>query len=182
MYKYSSRVGSQSWQANCGNTRAIAIYAIALMMMLWGCRATDNQSATWKIYNNPRYDFEFPYPSNWIAAPMPDNRDGRAFRDPQNPEVEILGVAGASLPEIELAPPGQKHPHTSMQQNFTTQQGISGKLQVELRSDISLMRLTLIQGRIRYYWQGRSPSGQFDDYYRFFYYVAGQYRIPEIKN
>jgi hypothetical protein len=146
--------------------------------MLWGCRASDTQSPTWRTYKNPRYSFEFPYPSTWVAAPMPDNRDGRAFRDPQDPEVEILGVAGDRLPEIELAPSGQKNPHQFMQQNFTTQQGVTGKLYVELRSDISLMRLTLIQGRIRYYWQGRAPSKEFSNYYRFFYYVAGQYRIP----
>ncbi|MFE1746503.1 hypothetical protein [Coleofasciculus sp. H7-2] len=171
-----SVVKSQRIEACC-RWRVVA-YAIALSIMLWGCRASDTQSPTWKTYKNPRYSFEFPYPSTWIAAPMPDNRDGRAFRDPQAPEVEILGVAGDRLPEIELAPSGQKNPHQFMQQNFTTQQGVTGKLYVELRSDISLMRLTLIQGRIRYYWQGRSPSKEFSNYYRFFYYVAGQYRIP----
>lgn len=108
---------------------------------------------------------------------MPDNRDGLAFSDPQNPAVLIIGIAGDRLPEIELSAK-QKSPPKSTQQNFTTEQGRTGKLQVDVGADFSSMTLTLIQGRIRYHWRGQSPSQQFADYYRFFYYIASQFRLP----
>lgn len=155
-------------------------YGIALIVMLSGCPPSDSQSGTWKTYQNPRYGFEFLYPSNWVPAPMPDNRDGQAFSDRQNLAVQILGSAGDRLPEIEVVPSQEKHPK-STQQNFTTQQGRTGKLQVDVGTDFSLMTLTLTQGRIRYTWQGKAPSKQFADYYRFFYYIASQYRLPPPK-
>lgn len=145
--------------------------------MLSGCPPSNNQSATWQTYQNPRYGFEFLYPSNWVPAPMPDNRDGQTFSDPQNPAVRIIGVAGHRLPEIKLSS-NQKHPPKSTQQNFTTQQGRTGKLQVDLGADFSSMTLTLTQEGIHYYWRGQSPSQQFANYYRFFYYIASQYRLP----
>lgn len=111
---------------------------------------------------------------------MPDNRDGRAFRDPQNPNIEIRGWAANNLAESNA--PSQegtlKQPESSQQQNFITEQGLTGKLRVEVGSDLSLMTLSLSQGNVLYSWQGQSESEQFADYYRFFNYVARQYRLP----
>jgi hypothetical protein len=35
----------------------------------------------------------------------------------------------------------------------------------------------LSQNKVKYYWQGRCNSQDFDQYYRFFYYIAQQYKI-----
>jgi hypothetical protein len=76
-------------------------YGAALMVVLFSCRSLDlSASKTWSTYDNRRYGFEFLYPSNWVASPMPDNLDGRAFSDPHNPTAEIRGWAGSQLPEI----------------------------------------------------------------------------------
>ena len=158
----------------CGLGRRV--YAIAIAVSLCGCTGSNlGSSPTWKTYTNGRYGLEFPYPSNCTALPPPDNNDGQAFVSPQNPEVEIRGWAGNRLPEWEMK---QKNAKTSMNPNFKTAQGVSGQLAVEVGAEVSSMTLTLTQGQVRYYWQGRSPSQQFDDYYRFFYYIAEQYRIP----
>jgi len=150
------------------------------IVLLSGCPSSDGRSQTWKIYRNPRYNFEFPYPSNWVPSRVPDNRDGQAFSDPTLPDVEIRGWAGYSLLENEITnhkatPPKSPQP---WKQNFTTKQGLTGELQVDVRVDISLMTLTLKHESLLYRWQGRSPSKQFADYYRFFYYIASQYRVP----
>jgi hypothetical protein len=63
--------------------------------------------------------------------------------------------------------------------NFQTAQGISGVLLVEVNQQVGSMTLTLTQGQVKYYWQGRSKSQDFQDYYRLFYYIAQQYRIPK---
>ncbi|MCA1994379.1 MAG: hypothetical protein LDL41_20375, partial [Coleofasciculus sp. S288] len=111
-----------------------------LLVMLLSCRSSDSGSSSgWKTYRNPRYNFEFPYPSNWSPFPMPDNLDGQAFRDPQNPTSEIRGWAAQNA---------LKEPLTPQQPNFTTEQGVRGKLQVEVGADISLMTLTLSQGKV----------------------------------
>jgi hypothetical protein len=47
------------------------------------------------------------------------------------------------------------------EQNFTTEQGVTGKLRVEIGSDTSLMTLTLSQGNVLYNWQGQCNSEQF---------------------
>ncbi|HBB33460.1 MAG TPA: hypothetical protein DDZ80_05575 [Cyanobacteria bacterium UBA8803] len=133
-----------------------------------------SSSVRWTTYRNPRYNFEFPYPSNWIAFPMPDNRDGQAFRDPQNPDFEIRGWAEFAMLDASSLPRQAPSP----QKNFTTNQGAVGKLQVDLGSQTSLMTLTLNQGEVLYNWQGQCQSKQFADCYRFFYYVASQYRLP----
>jgi hypothetical protein len=67
----------------------------------------------------------------------------------------------------------------SLNSNFKTAQGVSGVLVVEVGSLTSSMTLTLQQGQVKYYWQGRSNSEEFDNYYRFFYYIAQQYRIEK---
>ena len=166
--------------------------------MLLGCHASNlGSQGSWSTYHNQRYNFEFPYPKNWVSVPMPDNGDGGAFRDPQNSSVEIRGWAANKLPEIAASPTsiklseGQprlkkkapalavtaKDAPKSQQQNFTTEQGLTGKLKVKIGSQISSMTLTLNQGKVEYNWQGQCDSKQFADYYRFFYYVASQYRI-----
>lgn len=111
---------------------------------------------------------------------MPANGDGQAFSNPLQAEVEIRGAAGYSLPENKEARHKSLHhkqPKVS-KQNFTTQQGLTGELQVEVDAQISSMKLTLTQGKVLYSWQGQAPSKQFADYYRFFYYVASQFRVP----
>ncbi|MDG2614845.1 hypothetical protein HPC62_04235 [Thermoleptolyngbya sichuanensis A183] len=135
-----------------------------------------SERRTWKIYQNPNYGFEFPYPDNWMPAPLPDSQDGRRFRNPYSPDVEILGWAshisstpGDSSEQVRrsvLAAP-----------NFTTRQGLRGQLRVEIGSTVSLMTLTLTEEGVVYFWQGRSPSDQFSQYYEFFDYVAKQYYV-----
>lgn len=159
--------------------------AIAVGLIVSDCQLSNKNSlGTWKIYHNQRYAFEFPYPSNWVPSPMPANRDGQAFSDPLQPDVEIRGSAGYSLPEINkmrYKSPHHKHAKVSTK-NFTTQQGLSGELQVEVGSDFSSMTLTLTQAKVLYIWQGQAPSQQFADYYRFFYYIASQFRVSPALN
>lgn len=159
----------------------LIVSIMPLIVIMLSCSQSNLRSPdSWSIYRNVRYGFEFPYPSNWIAFPMPDNRDGRAFRDPENPNIEIRGWAANNLLESKEFLPEKplKQPQSSQQQNFTTEQGLTGKLRVEVGSDLSLMTLSLNQGNVIYNWQGQSESEQFADYYRFFNYVARQYRLP----
>lgn len=162
-------------------------FGLALVLSVSSCQPSEKTaSGTWKTYNNQRYGFEFPYPSNWVASPMPDNRDGQAFSDQQNSAVEIRGWAGQSLPDngssgvyyTSRAKGHKKYRPKHSKQNLTTKQGVTGELEVDIKPDISSMTLTLRQGQIQYKWQGRSPSQQFPDYYRFFYYIATEYRVP----
>ncbi len=165
----------------CCRLGQLVIGITPLIVILSSCQASNSErTKRWNTYRNPRYGFEFPYPSHWVAFPMPDNRDGRAFRDPNNPSVEIRGWAAISL-SPDSSPsfnnPRKESPNLQ-KQNFTTAQGVTGKLQVELGSDISSMTLTLRQGNVIYNWQGQGESQEFANRYRFFYDVAGQYRIP----
>lgn len=167
--------------------------------MLLSCQASKvSRQGSWNTYRNPRYGFEFPYPSDWVSFPMPDNGDGGAFRDPKNPSTEIRGWAANKLSEIVIPPSSSgglskgryrlnvealpknalQDAPKSQQQNFTTDQGLTGKLQVDVGSNTSLMRLTMNQDKVQYNWQGQCNSKQFADYYRFFYYIASQYRLP----
>ena len=171
------------WRVKALVIGKVIVSIMPLIVLLLSCSQSNMRSPdSWSIYRNSRYSFEFPYPSNWIAFPMPDNRDGRAFRDPQNPNIEIRGWAANNLAESNAPSQAQertpKQPQSSQQQNFTTDQGLTGKLRVELGSDLSLMTLSLSQGNVLYSWQGQSESEQFADYYRFFNYVARQYRLP----
>ena len=111
---------------------------------------------------------------------MPDNRDGRSFRDPKNPSLEIRGWAANKLPDMIALSSKKlfKNSPKPQLQNFTTDQGLTGELLVEVGSDISVITLTLSQGKVQYNWQGQCDSKQFADNYRFFYYVATQYRLP----
>lgn len=151
----------------------LIVIILPLVILLLSCQASNlNWQGQWRTYRNPRYDFEFPYPSTWVSLPMPDNRDGRAFRDPLNPSAEIRGWAAKQLSNSALKPSAPSQP-----QNFTTEQGVRGQLQVDVGSTISSMTLTLNQQRVQYSWQGQCNSEQFADYYRLFYYIASQYRV-----
>ena len=166
------------------NPRSVRLSALAgllaSLVLLTSCRSSEMPLAgTWKTYHNPRYNFEFPYPSSWTAEPPPDNQDGQAFRDPKNPQAEIRGWAGHQIKPITTKQAQQQAaPVVTSKPNFTTAQGLSGALNVNIGPEISSMTLALQQGDILYHWQARSPSQQFDDYYRFFYYIAQQYRVP----
>ena len=155
--------------------RRTRLFGIVIsLILLVGCRSSEVAPAgTWKTYRNPRYDFEFPYPSHWMADPPPDNQDGQAFHDPKNSEAEIRGWAGH---QIKIGT--QQKSTVSLKPNFTTQQGLAGELKVNIGPETSSMTLALQQGDLRYNWQARSPSQDFDDYYRFFYYIAQHYRVP----
>ncbi len=151
---------------------------IALFAILGGCSAASFNASnqTWKIYSNSRFNFEFPYPSNWISLPPPDNGDGITFVSPTNKAVEIRGWAGNQLLEAAIK---DKNAKTSINPNFTTVQGLFGVLTVEVGQQEGIMTLQLTQGKLNYYWQGKAPSQEFDEYYRFFDYIAQNYRISQ---
>lgn len=136
-----------------------------------------SERRTWKVYQNPNYGFEFPYPDNWVPAPLSDGQDGRRFRNPHSMDVEILGWAS----HLSSAPGDsseQVRRSVLAAPNFTTRQGLRGQLRVEIGASVSLMTLTLAEEGVVYFWQGRSPSDQFSQYYEFFDYVAKQYHVP----
>ncbi|MDZ8105579.1 MAG: hypothetical protein RM338_08120 [Nostoc sp. DedQUE12a] len=152
--------------------------AIALLTIVWGCSATDFnvEAIAWKTYSNSRYGFEFPYPSNWSSLPAPENNDGITFISDQNKALEIRGWASQQLlNSIDK----DRESNKKIQPNFQTAQGISGVLVVESDRQATSMTLTLTQNQVKYYWQGRSNSQEFPNYYRLFYYIAQQYRIPK---
>lgn len=198
-YRSQKRREDGRWRIRACVLGKLIVGIMPLIVMLLSCQASNvGLQGSWNTYHNPRYGFEFLYPSNWASFPMPDNGDGGAFRDPKNPSTEIRGWAANKLSETVAFPSSsgglskggyrlnvealpkltpQDSPK-SQQQNFTTDQGLTGKLQVDVGSDSSLMRLTLSQGKVQYNWQGQCNSKQFADYYRFFYYIASQYRLP----
>ncbi len=149
-----------------------SLYALALVAIMCGCSNDQEQTTTWKTYANRRYGFEFPYPSNWNTLPAPENQDGIAFVSPGR-DVEIRGWAGNQLQLLEKS--------VDKQTNFKTKQGRSGQLVIDVGLQVSSMTLTLTQDEVYYYWRGQCQNEKFGDYYRFFYYIAQQYRIPELK-
>ncbi|MBG1268548.1 hypothetical protein F8S12_20170 [Nostoc sp. WHI] len=146
--------------------------AIALFIILWGCTAFDFNAGAiaWKTYSNSRYGFEFPYPSNWISLAAPENADGMTFISPLDNTVEIRGWASHQLPNSSVK---------KINPNFQTAQGVSGMMVVEVDQRVGSMTLTITQNQVKYSWQGRSKSQEFQDYYRLFYYIAQQYRISK---
>lgn len=144
------------------------LLGMVLTVFLLGCRADDRNSAgNWVTYRNDRFGFEFLYPDRWVASITPENRDGMAFSDPTNPNVEIRGWAGTEISD----------PRRSASSNFTTQQGISGNLEIKLDAKVSSMTMTIVQDKTRYNWRGSAPSQQFDSFYQFFYYIASRFKI-----
>ncbi|WP_334878627.1 hypothetical protein [Nostoc sp.] len=145
---------------------------IALLIILWGCTANDfnAKAIAWKTYSNSRYGFEFPYPSNWTSLAAPENDDGIAFISPQDNSVEIRGWASQQLPN-------NRESVKKIKSNFQTAQGVSGVLVVEVSQQVGKVTLTLTQSQVKYCLQGRSKSQDFQNYYRFFYYIAQRYRI-----
>ncbi|KAM3101720.1 hypothetical protein ACKFKF_06900 [Phormidesmis sp. 146-12] len=141
---------------------------MVLTVFLSGCGANDrNQAGNWTVYRNDRFGFEFLYPDRWVASITPENRDGMAFSDPTNPNVEIRGWAGTDLSNQRKSTPS----------NFTTQQGISGNLEIKVDAKVSSMTMTIVQNKIRYNWRGSAPSQQFDEFYQFFYYIVSRFKI-----
>ncbi len=157
---------------------AVAVVLVAFVVLA-GCSQFPSTTArTWYTYQNERYRFEFPYPSNWVAAPLVANQDGQTFSDPQNPGVKVLGWASqVSVEPNKLSASVQKN--VVVAPNFVTQQGLQGLLHVEVGAEVSYMTLTLIQDGVVYNWQGRSPSDRFAEYYEFFNYVGSQYRVVD---
>jgi hypothetical protein len=145
-----------------------SFYVIILAAIMCGCSNSTEQATTWKTYANRRYGFEFPYPSNWNTLLSPENQDGIAFVSPGG-DVEIRGWAGNQLRSLEKS--------VDQRGNFKTKQGRSGQLAVDVGLEVSSMNLTLTQGEVHYYWRGQCRNEKFGDYYRFFYYIATEYRI-----
>ncbi|WP_414550239.1 hypothetical protein [Anabaena sp. CCY 0017] len=148
----------------------------ALLLSLWSCTGGSflAPKVTWNTYTNSRYDFEFPYPSNWNTLPDQANNDGTVLVSPINNYVEIRAWAGYQIPEsIEQ---NSKITHNP---NFETAQGVSGVLLVEVDQQITSMSLSLTKDEVQYYWQARSQNEEFSAYYHLFYYIAYQYRIQE---
>ena len=149
----------------------------ALVVTLVGCQDTSLSISSWKTYQNPRYGFEFPYPSDWIAQPTPSNLSGQAFVATDQSRLQLRGWAQENLAPARLL--SSKRQDFGSQQNFTTKQGLTGKLKVEVGDQLSSIELVITDGTIEYYLQGQASGDQFADYYRFFHYVASNYRIPE---
>jgi hypothetical protein len=127
-------------------------------------------SITWSSYHNSRFEFGFPYPQNWTASTKPSNSDGLEFIDPKNPTTQIRGWAGNKLNDF--------FPNQSTE-NFTTKQGKSGTVTVEIQPEISQITLNINQESVSYYWQGIALSKDFGKYYQLFDYIIKNYQIFE---
>lgn len=161
---------------------ALLLVGIVSTALLLGCDRLLAPENGWETYQNSRYGFEFLYPKDWIAEPPPDNQDGQAFRAPDRPGVKVAGWASQipkaadQVAEGEVTDPENVSPDP-IKENFVTEQGLSGELEVQIAAETSSLNLTLVHEGVIYRWQGRSPSQQFEDYYKFFSYVASQYRV-----
>ncbi|MEA5552256.1 hypothetical protein VB713_15040 [Anabaena cylindrica UHCC 0172] len=151
------------------------VSGVGTAMIFSGCGTSfPNSKLTWETYQNPRYGFEFPYPSNWTSLAAPDNNDGVTFISPQNQNVEIRAWASKESPESITQ---DQETIKQIDHNFETSQGVSGVLVVEVGQQVSSMKLTITQGQEVYYWQGQTNSQEFKDYYQLFYYIAQHYKI-----
>lgn len=147
---------------------------VGLMLGLVACQSLKNpERVQWETYQNERYSFAFPYPDNWVPKPILGNREGREFQAPHEDTISIQGWAS----QVSEVPSVSSEPNQSILPNFTTEQGMQGQLDVKIGEDVSNVRLTLMQDGVIYYWEGRSPSEDFDDYFKFFFYVAKQYEV-----
>jgi hypothetical protein len=152
------------------------VSGVGTAMIFAGCSANGLQFSklTWETYYNSRYGFEFPYPSNWTSLAPPDNNDGVTLVSPQNQNTEIRAWAGNQLPESIVQ---DQETIKQIDNNFHTDQGVSGVMVVEVGQQVSSMTLTITKDQVKYYWQGQSNSKEFKYYYRLFYYIAQQYKI-----
>ncbi|MDY6804408.1 MAG: PsbP-related protein [Cyanobacteriota bacterium] len=150
------------------------IFGLTTGVVLSSCSSTNSmESNNWKVYSNERYGYQFPYPSNWFEVRASSNADGQTFRHPQNPAVEMRAWAGYDLSNsIDI-----EETQGTVARNFTTEKGLPGELKVNIGQETSSMTLTFIEGQVQYHWQAEAPSQEFDDYYKFFYYVASQYDV-----
>lgn len=152
--------------------------AIVIGIVLSGCGPSlEQKQSRFEIYRNSRYDFEFPYPAEWIADIEPANRDGQAFSEPNNPDIQIRGWASYLAPRDEQTRQQSPDETEVLKKNFITQQGQTGNLNVEIGTEISSITLTLQQADIQYNWRGQTPNQKFSEYYPLFYSLAGQYKI-----
>ncbi|MEB3829739.1 hypothetical protein [Phormidium sp. CCY1219] len=152
--------------------------AVTLSVILAGCTVARTPLQTqWNTYNNPRFHFQFPYPTDWIPLDPPTNLDGRAFRHPEHPNIEVRGWARLNLTHLNLPNSPSLHPPNSSDSNLTTEQGLPAYLDVEVGQEETRMTFTLKTDHIIYNLQGRSPNDKFAQYYKLFYYIATQYRI-----
>ncbi|MEA5578037.1 hypothetical protein [Anabaena sp. UHCC 0451] len=153
---------------------SLLVSGVGTAIIFSGCSANGFWSSAqkWETYRNPRYGFEFPYPSHWTSLASPDNNDGVTFVALQNQNTVIRAWAAKELPELQ-------NPETLKQidHNFETVQGLSGLMVIEVNPQITSMKLTITQGQVKYYWQGQTNSKEFKDHYRLFYYIATQYKI-----
>ena len=157
------------------------VFGLTIAIVLSSCTLiTATESNSWKTYRNRRYGFEFPYPGDWVETKSPSNIDGQAFNSPQNRGIEIRAWGAYDLSNPQSQRPNASN--SSSIQNFTTEQGLSGQLQIDIGPKTSSMKLTLVDREMQYYWEAEAPTQEFDDYYKFFYYVASQYRVPQSTN
>ncbi|MGD1874672.1 MAG: hypothetical protein ACFB02_16660 [Mastigocoleus sp.] len=157
--------------------RGLVVSLFISLLFFFGCNLPGfNNSISWKSYTNSRYGFEFPYPANWESLPPPENNDGIVFILPKTKSVRIQGWAGNRLPESISK---DEKSTREVNSNFQTRQGVSGNLVVEVGSELSYMTLIIVHEKLHYYWQGRSPSKDFQDYYRLFDYIARRYKINQ---
>ena len=165
----------QPWGAVQINKALCAIISgVGVGMIYWGCNANDFQvkNVTWNTYKNNRYGFEFPYPNTWQELRKPDNSDGVVLVLPNKENLEIRSYA--SKPVLEFSPKTQEQGY-----NFRTNQGVFSVLTVEVREKVTVIKLTITQAELEYYWQGQSESQDFQNYYRLFYYIAQEYKISQ---
>jgi hypothetical protein len=151
----------------CTTTLSIGLY-----LMLWGCINNDFQvkDVRWKTYKNNRYGFEFPYPNTWQELKNPDNSDGVVLVLPNKKNLEIRSYASKPLLKFSRKTQGKVY-------NFRTNQGVFSVLTVEVREKVTVIKLTITQEKLEYFWQGQSDSQEFKKYYRLFYYMAQEYKI-----
>lgn len=144
-----------------------ALIPLCVLISVSACSA-HSPSSNWKIYQNPRYGFTFPYPHQWQAQPPPENQDGQIFSHPDRPEIQIQGFA-----QSQVEPQGLENGP-----NFVTNQGIKAVLTPTLETTTSRLTLRIYSHQVYYVWEGRSPSSEFAQYYPLFEQIAREYTIP----
>ena len=158
--------------------RGYDVITIVVIAMLTACGPSgEKKISRFEIYKNSRYSFEFPYPAEWIADTEPANRDGQAFSEPENSDIQIRGWASYKSFTYEQTEQYFGKETEPLKENFTTQQGSVGNLKVEIGTEISSITLTLQTAEITYNWRGQTPNEKFSEYYPLFYRLAGQYKI-----